>query len=45
MKASKEEKEVLSSYLLPFLNLKKRFPLLPGIENSEAMAQLMSTLR
>lgn len=40
-RASKEEKEVLESYLLQFLNLEKRFPLLPGIYNSEAMAGLM----
>ena len=40
-KASKEEKEVLENYLLQFLNLEKRFPLLPGIENEEAMAGLM----
>lgn len=40
-KASEEEKEVLEKYLLPFLNLEKRFPLLPGIENREAMARLM----
>lgn len=41
IKASKEEKEVLEKYLLQFLNLEKRFPLLPGIENTEAMAHLM----
>lgn len=41
MKASKEEKEVLEKYLLQFLNLEKRFPLLPGIENKEAVAALM----
>ncbi len=40
-KASEEEKEVLEKYLLQFLNLEKRFPLLPGIENQEAMAGLM----
>lgn len=40
-KASKEEKEVLESYLLQFLNLEKRYPLLPGINNTDAMAQLM----
>lgn len=40
-KASKEEKEVLEKYLLQFLNLEKRFPLLPGIKNTEAMAHLM----
>lgn len=40
-KASKEEKEVLESYFLQFLNLEKRFPLLPGIRNTKAMAGLM----
>lgn len=40
-KASKEEKEVLENYLLQFLNLEKRYPLLPGIENKNAMAGLM----
>lgn len=40
-KATKEEKEVLEKYLLQFLNLEKRYPLLPGIENEEAMAHLM----
>lgn len=40
-KASEDEKEVLEKYLLQFLNLEKRFPLLPGIENSDAMAGLM----
>lgn len=40
-KASKEEKEVLEKYLLQFLNLEKRFPLLPGIENKQAVAALM----
>lgn len=40
-KASEEEKEVLEKYLLQFLNLEKRFPLLPGIKNKEAIAGLM----
>lgn len=40
-KASKEEKEVLETYLLQFLNLEKRYPLLPGIRNTESMAGLM----
>lgn len=40
-KATKDEKEVLEKYLLQFLNLEKRFPLLPGINNTEAMAHLM----
>lgn len=40
-KASKEEKEVLEKYLLQFLNLEKRFPLLPGIENIDSIAGLM----
>lgn len=39
--ASDEEKEVLEKYLLQFLNLEKRYPLLPGIENEEAIAGLM----
>jgi lysophospholipase L1-like esterase len=41
IKASKEEKEVLEKYLLQFLNLEKRYPLLPGIKNTEAVAGLM----
>lgn len=40
-KASEEEKEVLEKYLLQFLNLEKRFPLLPGIKNEEAIAGLV----
>ncbi len=40
-KANEAEKEVLEKYLLQFLNLEKRYPLLPGIENEEAMAGLM----
>lgn len=40
-KANKNEKEALEKYLLQFLNLEKRFPLLPGIENSDAIAGLM----
>lgn len=40
-KATEEEKEVLEKYLLQFLNLEKRFPLLPGIQNAGAMADLM----
>jgi lysophospholipase L1-like esterase len=40
-KATEEEKEVLEKYLLQFLNLEKRYPLLPGIENEEAIASLM----
>lgn len=40
-KATNDEKEVLEKYLLQFLNLEKRYPLLPGIENTEAMAHLM----
>jgi len=40
-KASEEEQEVLEKYLLPFLNLEKRFPLLPGIQNEEAVAALL----
>ncbi|HLR31875.1 MAG TPA: GDSL-type esterase/lipase family protein, partial [Fodinibius sp.] len=40
-KANEEEQEVLEKYLLPFLNLEKRFPLLPGIKNEEAVAALL----
>lgn len=40
-KANEEEKEVLEKYLLQFLNLEKRYPLLPGIENKQATAGLM----
>ena len=40
-KASEEEKEVLEKYLLQFLNIEKRFPLLPGIKNKDALAKLM----
>lgn len=40
-KASKEEKEVIEQYLLQFLNLEKRHPLLPGIENEKALADLI----
>lgn len=39
-KASTEEKEALEKYLLQFLNIEKRFPLLPGISNTEAVAHL-----
>lgn len=41
VKATEEEKEALEKYLLQFLNLEKHFPLLPGIENESATAQLM----
>lgn len=40
-KATADEKEVLEKYLLQFLNLEKRFPLLPGIENTQALANLV----
>lgn len=39
--ANEEEKEALEKYLLQFLNLEKRFPLLPGKENKEAIAGLI----
>jgi len=39
--ANEEEKEVLEKYLLQFLNLEKRFPLLPGKGNSDAIAGLI----
>ena len=41
MKASDKEKEVLKTYLLQFLNLEKRYPLMPGILNTAALAELM----
>jgi lysophospholipase L1-like esterase len=44
-KASEEEKEILEQYLLQFLNLEKMYPLLPGIQNTEAMAHLMGLER
>jgi len=40
-KASNEEKDILQSYLLQFLNIEKRFPLLPGKENEAAVAGLI----
>lgn len=40
-KANEDEKEALEKYLLQFLNLEKRYPLLPGIKNSDAIAGLM----
>ena len=40
-KATKEEKEALEKYLLQFLNIEKKYPLLPGITNTEAVANLM----
>lgn len=40
-KATEEEKEVLEKYLLQFLNIEKRYPLLPGITNSDAIASIM----
>lgn len=41
-KANEDEKEALEKYLLQFLNLEKRYPLLPGIKNSDAIAGLMA---
>lgn len=40
-KATEEEKEALEKYLLQFLNIEKRYPLLPGISNKEAVANLL----
>jgi len=40
-KATDNEKEALEKYMLQFLNLEKRFPLLPGIRNEDAMAELI----
>jgi len=40
-KASEAEKEALEKYLLQFLNIEKRYPLLPGISNQEAIANIL----
>lgn len=40
-KATEQEKEALEKYLLQFTNLEKRFPLLPGIENKDAIAGIL----
>ncbi len=40
-KASEKEKEALEKYLLQFLNIEKKYPLLPGIDNKDAIAQLI----
>ena len=37
---SKEEKEIVKQYLVQFYNLEKRFPLLPGMGNTAAVASL-----
>jgi hypothetical protein len=39
--ASKEEQEALISYLIPFLNLEKHFPLLPGANEMLNQAAFM----
>lgn len=39
-KATEAEKEALEKYLLQFLNIEKRFPLLPGISNQKAVANI-----
>ena len=39
-KATSEEKEALEKYLLQFLNIEKKYPLLPGISNTEAVANI-----
>lgn len=39
-KATEAEKEALEKYLLQFLNIEKRFPLLPGISNQAAVANI-----
>ncbi len=41
IKATKKEKEALEKYLLQFLNIEKRFPLLPGIKNEKSIAGLL----
>ena len=38
---NKPEKEVITSYLIPFLNLEKHFPLLPGANKTEHHAAFM----
>ncbi len=40
-KASNKEREVIEQYMLPYLHLKKRHPLLPGSNNDEAEAILL----
>jgi len=40
IKATEAEKEALEKYLLQFLNIEKRYPLLPGISNKHAVANL-----
>lgn len=40
-KATDDEKEALEKYLIQFLNFEKRYPLLPGIKNQAAIADLM----
>ncbi|MEX0994927.1 MAG: GDSL-type esterase/lipase family protein [Balneolaceae bacterium] len=40
-KANEQEREALEKYLLQFLNIEKKFPLLPGINNQNAIAGLM----
>lgn len=40
-KASNKEREVLEQFMLPYLHLKKRYPLLPGRDNDEAEAILL----
>jgi len=40
-KATEKEKEALEKYLLQFLNIEKKFPLLPGISDKGAIAQLI----
>jgi len=39
-RATEKEKEALEKYLLQFLNIEKRYPLLPGISNTDAVAGL-----
>jgi len=40
-RATEEEKEALEKFFIQFLNLEKRYPLLPGINNTEALAGIM----
>lgn len=43
--ASKEERGVVEQYLLPFINVASRFPLFPGKNNEDVVAQLLGWTR
>lgn len=36
-----QEKEAIKQFLVPYLNLEKRYPLLPGVKNTEAVASFI----